>query len=99
MSELSHLDDQGRARMVDVGAKDVTERTAVAEAQVTMAADTAEALFAGSLPKGDALAVVRVAAIMAAKRTPDLVPLCHPITLSAIDVGIERTDAGARISR
>ncbi len=97
MAELSHLDDAGRARMVDVGGKAATERRAVAEAVVVMARATREALFGGRLPKGDAVAVARVAAIMAAKRTPDLVPLCHPLPLASVTVDIEPTDAGARV--
>jgi cyclic pyranopterin phosphate synthase len=94
---LTHLNDDGDARMVDVGAKSVTVRTAVAEAVVTMTPQVKEALFAGSLPKGDALAVVRVAAITGAKRTPELVPLCHPIGLDAVDVAVEEIESGARI--
>ena len=86
--ELSHLDEAGRARMVDVGAKAVTERTATARASVQMSPQTAELLAQGTLPKGDALAVARVAGIMAAKRTPDLIPLCHPIGLTAVTVDI-----------
>ncbi len=97
MAELPHLDDAGRARMVDVGGKPPTERRAVAEAVVVMEAATRDALFGGELPKGDAVAVARVAAIMAAKRTPDLVPLCHPLPLASVAVDIERVDAGARI--
>lgn len=94
---LTHLDDEGSARMVDVGGKDVTRRSAVAEAHVTMSATVREALFEGTLPKGDAAAVVRVAAIMAAKRTPDLIPLCHPIGLDSVEVDVEPTPTGARI--
>lgn len=94
---LTHLDDEGSARMVDVGAKEVTSRSAVAEAHVTMSAAVRDALFEGTLPKGDAAAVVRVAAIMAAKRTPDLIPLCHPIGLDSVDVDVEPTPTGARI--
>lgn len=94
---LTHLNEDGDARMVDVGAKEVTVRTAVAEAVVTMAPEVKSALFTGSLPKGDALAVVRVAAIMGAKRAPDLVPLCHPIGLDAVDVGVAEIESGARI--
>ena len=95
---LSHLDDEGAARMIDVGAKDVTIRRAVAEASVAMAPDTREALFAGTLPKGDALAVVRVAAIGGAKQTPALIPLAHPIGLDAVQVDVTRTDEGATIT-
>lgn len=94
---LTHLDERGDARMVDVGAKAVTVRTAVAEAHVGMSREVREALFEGRLPKGDAAAVVRVAAILAAKRTPELVPLCHPIGLDAVEVTLEPTPEGARI--
>ncbi len=94
---LTHLNEEGEARMVDVGAKDITQRTAVAEALVILSPEVQEALFAGSLPKGDALAVVRVAAIMGAKRTPELVPLCHPIGLDAVEVDVDRIEAGVRI--
>lgn len=88
-SDLNHLDEQGDARMVDVGGKAVTERTAVATALLRMAPETAQALAEGRLPKGDALAVARVAGIMAAKKTPELIPLCHPIALTAVDVDID----------
>ena len=97
MADLTHLDDEGNAHMVDVGSKPVTHRRAVAEAHVTMSAATRDAVFAGSLPKGDALAVVRVASIMAAKRTAGLIPLCHPIGLDHVEVVIEATEQGARI--
>lgn len=97
MSEFTHLDDRGQARMVDVGSKEVSARRAVAEARVTMSSDVGAQLFAGSLPKGDALAIVRVAAIQGAKRTSDLVPLCHPLPLEAVAVDVEETDDGARI--
>ena len=97
MSELSHLDDRGNARMVDVGSKSVTDRRAVAEAFITFADSTRTALFEGRLPKGDAAAVARVAAIQAAKKTSDLIPLCHPLPLSGVDVEIEETASGARV--
>lgn len=97
MTELSHLDEEGRPRMVDVGGKQATERRAVAEAWIVMRRETREKLFGGDLPKGDALAVVRVAAIQGAKRTSDLIPLCHPLPLDAVDVDIEPTERGARI--
>ncbi len=84
--------------MVDVSAKTVTSRVAVAECLVTLAEATSDALFGGALPKGDALASVRLAGIMGAKRTPDLIPLCHPILLSGVSVDIERADAGALIT-
>ena len=89
MSErLTHLDADGNARMVDVSGKDVTPRTATATATVRMSPDTAAMLAGGELPKGDALAVARVAGIMGAKQTPSLIPLCHPIALTSVDVGI-----------
>jgi len=94
---FTHLDEEGNARMVDVGAKAVTARVAVAEAVITMPDAVKERLFSGDLPKGDALGVARVAAIMAAKQTPNLVPLCHPIPIEGIDVDIEESAKGARI--
>jgi cyclic pyranopterin phosphate synthase len=83
--------------MVDVGGKDATVRTAIAEAIVTMRPDVRTRLLEGDLPKGDAAALVRVAAIQGAKRTPDLVPLCHPIALDALSVHVAPTDDGVRI--
>ena len=97
-AELSHLDRRGRARMVDVGDKEPTDRRAEAEATVVMSADTAGKLFAGSLPKGDAAGVCRLAGIMAAKKTSDLIPLCHPLPLSGVAVDAERTAEGVRIT-
>ena len=97
MTEFPHLTGDGEVHMVDVGAKPITARAAVAEAVVQLEGSTAEALFAGELPKGDALASVRLAAIMGAKATPSLVPLCHPLPLDAVEVHVERVDAGARI--
>ena len=97
MDEMSHIDERGRARMVDVSAKEATPRRAVAEAVVRLSPAVAEAVIDGGLPKGDAVAVVRVAAILGAKRTPDLIPLCHPITLDAISVDIEVAEGGVRI--
>src|SRR5438105_4499744 len=79
---LTHLDEHGSARMVDVGAKDVTERKAVARAVVRMSPDTAAAVARGDAPKGDVLGTARIAGILAAKRTPELIPLCHSLPLS-----------------
>ncbi|HKN93922.1 MAG TPA: cyclic pyranopterin monophosphate synthase MoaC [Thermoleophilaceae bacterium] len=87
--QLSHLDDEGNARMVDVGAKAVTDRRAVAEGVVRMAPDTAAAVAAGNAPKGDVISTARIAGIQAAKRTAELIPLCHPLPLSFVDVTIE----------
>jgi cyclic pyranopterin phosphate synthase len=86
--ELSHLDAKGQANMVDVGDKEVTERTAVAAALVKMKAETLELILAGNIKKGDVFASARIAGIMAAKRTPDLIPLCHPIPLTKVAVEI-----------
>ncbi len=86
---LTHLDEHGRARMVDVGGTTPTVRSATASAVVALRAETVEHLTAGTLPKGDAVAVARVAGIMAAKQTPQLIPLCHPVALAAVDVDIE----------
>lgn len=82
MSKLTHLDEAGRARMVDVGAKDATQRTAVAEGFVAMTAETLALVISGSAAKGDVLAAARIAGIMAAKKTSELIPLCHPLSLS-----------------
>lgn len=95
--ELSHLDAAGRARMVDVSAKDVSVRTAVATGTVLLSAEAVAALRAGNVPKGDALAVARIAGIMGAKRTPDLVPLCHPIGLHSVTVDLQVADHGVAI--
>ena len=82
MAELTHLDEHGSARMVDVGAKDTTERRAIARATVRMAPGTAAAVARGDAPKGDVLGTARIAGILAAKRTAELIPLCHPLPLS-----------------
>jgi cyclic pyranopterin monophosphate synthase len=94
VSELTHLDAAGRARMVDVGDKPATERRAVAQAVVRVSRQTAESVLAGDAPKGDVLGVARIAGIQAAKRTAELIPLCHPLPLSF--VGVEASvDAAA----
>ena len=94
---LTHLDRHGRARMVDVSAKAVTRREAVARGEVTMRPETLARIAAGTLPKGDVLAVARLAGIMAAKRTADLVPLCHPLPLSHVDVDLTPDTAAGRV--
>jgi cyclic pyranopterin phosphate synthase len=94
---LTHLDDTGAARMVDVSAKPETVREAVAAARLVVDPETAALLAAGGLPKGDALAVARVAGIMGAKRTADLIPLCHPLPLSAVEVDLEVLPAAVEI--
>src|SRR5215210_1287650 len=87
--ELTHIDEAGSARMVDVGDKDVTDRRAVAQARVRMSPETAAAVAAGDAPKGDVVGTARIAGIQAAKRTAELIPLCHPLALSFVDVRIE----------
>ena len=87
MTDLSHVDESGAVRMVDVGNKPLSRRRAVARASVRMAAATAQRL--GDLPKGDALTTAQLAGIMAAKRTSDLIPLCHPLPLSLVEVSFE----------
>ena len=89
---LTHLDEQGRARMVDVGAKPETERIALAGGMVTMQPETLRLIREGALKKGDVLTIARIAGIMAAKRTSELIPLCHPIALTQIDVQLTLND-------
>ncbi|MFH1640134.1 MAG: cyclic pyranopterin monophosphate synthase MoaC [Chloroflexota bacterium] len=86
MAKLSHVDSKGEARMVDVSQKGDTERVAVAKGKVLMKPDTLEQIKANSLAKGDVLAVARVAGIMAAKKTPDLIPLCHPLLINNVKI-------------
>lgn len=89
MSELTHFDAAGAARMVDIGHKDSTRRRAVAEGLIRMQPETLARVKAGTHAKGDVLGVARIAAIMGAKRTADLVPLCHPLPLSRVDIALE----------
>jgi cyclic pyranopterin phosphate synthase len=96
VSELSHVDESGGVRMVDVGAKPATRRRAVAAAVVAMARETAARL--GDLPKGDALAAAQLAGIMAAKRTSELIPLCHPLPLTHVEVSLHVGDAAVEIT-
>ncbi|MGH8945075.1 MAG: cyclic pyranopterin monophosphate synthase MoaC [Acidimicrobiia bacterium] len=95
--DLTHLDAKGEARMVDVGGKETTDRVAVAEGLVRMTGELVARLFEGDLPKGDAIGVARVAGIMGAKRTPELIPLCHPIPLSSVEVTLEPAGDAVRI--
>ena len=92
MSKLTHLDESGAARMVDVGSKDVTEREAVAEGLIRMQPETLKLIVEGGHKKGDVLAVARVAGIMAAKKTAELIPLCHAIPLTAVDIELTTDD-------
>ncbi len=96
--KLTHQDEAGAARMVDVGAKPATSREAVAECVVRMSAPTLGALRESQLAKGDALGVARVAGIMAAKRTPELIPLCHPLAISSVAVELDLESDGVRIT-
>ena len=96
-SKLTHLDEEGAARMVDVEGKPVTSREAVAECVVRMSAETLRAVRESTLVKGDAISVARVAGIMAAKRTPELIPLCHPLPISSVKVDFELRDDGIRV--
>lgn len=100
MSELTHLDAQGQAHMVDVGAKAETERQAVAGGRVTMRPETLALLRAGDLPKGDVLGTARVAGILAAKRTSELIPLCHPLLLTkvAVEFTYDETESAVEIT-
>jgi cyclic pyranopterin phosphate synthase len=95
---LTHVDESGAARMVDVSGKDVTVRTATATGRVLVSAEVVRLLRDGSVPKGDALAVARIAGIQAAKRTPDLVPLCHPIAIHGVDVELTVEDDAVTIT-
>ncbi|MET8984498.1 cyclic pyranopterin monophosphate synthase MoaC [Nonomuraea wenchangensis] len=95
---LTHIDETGAARMVDVSAKDVSARSAVATGRVLLSAETVALLRTGEVPKGDALGVARIAGIMGAKRTPDLIPLCHPIALHGVKVMLDVEDWGVAIT-
>jgi cyclic pyranopterin phosphate synthase len=97
MGELSHVDEEGRVRMVDTGGKQATERRARASARVLMAAETVAALRAHRTPKGDPLETARLAGIMAAKRTADLIPLCHPLALTHVEVRARVEDWGVAL--
>jgi len=100
LSELTHFDDEGRARMVDVTAKSETVRVATARGAVRMKPSTLEMIEQGRVAKGDVLAVAQVAGIMAAKRTPDLIPMCHPLAITGVDMRLElnREESSVEIS-
>ena len=98
MSELSHYDESGRAKMVDISGKDVTTRRAVASCRVALSPETLEALKTHKNPKGDPLEIARIAGIMAAKKTPELIPLCHQIDLAKVDVTAEFRDDGVYLT-
>jgi cyclic pyranopterin phosphate synthase len=96
MTRLTHLDAEGSAHMVDVSAKATTAREATAEGRITMSAEALEAIRQGAVKKGDVLAVARVAGIMAAKKTSDLIPLCHPLPISGVTLDLTLEDGGVR---
>jgi cyclic pyranopterin phosphate synthase len=98
MSDFTHLDDRGAARMVDVSGKQISVRTAMASGAVLVSAAVIDLLRGSGVPKGDALAVARIAGIQAAKRTPDLVPLCHPIAIHGVAVDLEVQEAAVQIT-
>lgn len=102
MAELTHLDANGRARMVDIGAKPETARVAVASGRIRMSAEALGAIRDGAVPKGDVIAAARIAGIMAAKRTAELIPLCHPLALDAVsldlEIGVDGVEAVATAS-
>ena len=95
---LTHLDDQGRAKMVDVGGKDITRREAVAKGHVSIQPETARLIKEGLMKKGDVLTIAQLAGIMAAKKTSELIPLCHPLPLDRVDVELELDEAAGRIN-
>ena len=96
--KLTHLDDRGRARMVDVGAKDDTDRVAVAEGKITMKPATLQMILEGDAPKGDVLQTARLAGIMAAKKTPELIPLCHNIIINSANVELETDEENSAVN-
>ncbi|MCC6925586.1 cyclic pyranopterin monophosphate synthase MoaC [Novosphingobium sp.] len=98
MNKLTHLDDQGKARMVDIGGKAESQRVAVAEGRIAMSPTALAAIRDGSVPKGDVLAAGRIAGIMAAKKTAELIPLCHPLALDAVTVDFVLEDQGVRVT-
>lgn len=97
MNELTHLDSQGHARMVDIGGKTETQRVAIASGHIAMSAEALAAVRDGAVPKGDVLAAARIAGIMAAKKTAELIPLCHPLALDAVTLDFTLTDAGVEV--
>ena len=97
-SRLTHVDESGAARMVDVSAKDVTSRTATASGRVLVSAEVVELLRGAGVPKGDTLAVARLAGIMGAKQTPSLIPLCHPLAISGVSVDLTVNDGSVDIT-
>lgn len=98
MADLTHLDPQGKARMVDVGGKAETLRVAIAEGRIAMSAEALAAVRDGAVPKGDVLAAARIAGIMAAKKTAELIPLCHPLALDAVTIDFAIEDGAVKVT-
>ncbi len=98
MSDLTHIDESGSAHMVDIGSKHASERLAVAAGHISMSDAALTAIKAGDAPKGDVLGTARIAGIMAAKRTGELIPLCHPLALDAVNVDFAFTDTGVNVT-
>ena len=96
--KLSHIDESGKAQMVDVGSKEITERVAVAGCEIHMQQSTLDLIKSGGFDKGDVLGVARVAGVMAAKKTSDLIPLCHPIALTQVTIDFDDLDTGTGLS-
>lgn len=96
--KLTHIDDEGAARMVDISAKPATHREATATGRIDMSADALAAIREGTIKKGDALGVARIAGIMAAKKTADLIPLCHPLPISGVTVDLTLDDSGVKVT-
>jgi cyclic pyranopterin monophosphate synthase len=97
MARLSHLDDQGRARMVDVSEKEITSRIATARGTIHMRAETLTLILEDKIEKGDVFAVARVAGIMAAKKTPELIPMCHPLNITSVEIDLTAKENPARV--
>ncbi len=97
MAQLSHLDAEGRARMVDVTAKDITRRVAVAQGKILMRAETLAMIVEKRVAKGDVFSVARVAGIMGAKKTPDLIPMCHPLNITSIEISLTPVKNPSRV--
>jgi cyclic pyranopterin monophosphate synthase len=97
MAKLSHLDDQGRARMVDVSDKEVTSRVAVARGAIQMRPETLELILKGKVEKGDVFSVARVAGIMAAKKTSELIPMCHPLAITSVEIDLTPAENPSRV--
>ncbi|HEX3245352.1 MAG TPA: cyclic pyranopterin monophosphate synthase MoaC [Chloroflexota bacterium] len=97
MTDLTHLDESGRARMVDVSAKDDTVRVATAHGRVLMAPQTLQLVRSGGMAKGDVLAIAQIAGVMGAKRTPEVIPLCHPLPITGVDLSFELNDQDSAV--